>query len=109
MYIQPGGKLEAGETEIQAVIRELYEELTIHVEAKDLEKIGDYYAEAANQPGKTLRLAAWLVKRYDGILQPSSEVEEVRSFNSVIPADIEIASILQHDIIPELKARDLID
>ena len=109
MYIQPGGKLEAGETETEAVIRELREEMGIEVTEGDLEKIDDFYAEAAGQAGKRLKLAAYLVKRYDGEPSPQSEVEEIRGFNSEVPEGTELASILEHDIIPELKARDMID
>lgn len=108
-YIQPGGKLEAGETEIEAVIRELNEEMGITVTENDLEKIGDYYAQAAGQAGSRLKLAAYLVKSYVGSPQPQAEVEEIRGFNSTKPEGVELASILEHDIIPELKARNLID
>lgn len=109
MYIQPGGKLEAGETETQAVIRELREEMGIEVTEADLEKIGNFYAEAAGQADKRLKLAAYLVKHFDGEPSPQSEVEEIRGFSSDVPEGIELASILEHDIIPELKARDMID
>lgn len=109
MYIQPGGKLEPGETEEQAVIRELKEELDITVTAGDLEKLGDYYADAAGHASKRLKLSAYLIKDFVGDPTPTSEVEEIRGFTSQIPHDIELASILEHAIIPELKARDLID
>lgn len=108
-YIQPGGKLEAGETEVEAVIRELNEEMGITVSEDDLEKIDNYYAEAAGQAGSRLKLAAYLVKSYAGTPQPQAEVEEIRGFNSIKPEGIELASILEHDIIPELKTRGLID
>lgn len=109
IYIQPGGKLESGETEMEAVIRELHEEMGIEVAENDLEKIDNFYAEAAGQAGKRVKLAAYLVKRYEGRPSPQNEVEEIRGFNSEVPEDTELASILEHDIIPELKARDLID
>lgn len=57
-YIQPGGKLEKGETESQAVVRKLRDEMGIEVIVADLDKIGDYYADAAGQCGKRLKLAA---------------------------------------------------
>lgn len=108
-YIQPGGKLEAGESETEAVIRELNEEMGITVTENDFEKIGYYYAEAAGHTGSRLKLAAYLVNGYVGTPRPQAEVEEIRGFNSTVPEDIELASILEHDIIPELKARGLID
>jgi len=108
-YIQPGGKLEVGETETQAVVRELREEMGIEVDEANLEKIGDYFTDAAGQAGKRLKLAAYLVKDFKGEPSPQSEVEEIRSFSSQIPECVELASILEHDIIPELKSRGMID
>lgn len=108
-YIQPGGKPEGNETDAQAVIRELREEMGIEVSEDNLEVIGTYYAEAAGQNGKRLKLVAYLVKNFTGIPQPQSEVEEIRGFTSQLPDGVELASILKHDIIPELKARDMID
>jgi 8-oxo-dGTP diphosphatase len=108
-YIQPGGKLEDNETETQAVVRELREEMGIEVDEASLEKIGDYYADAAGQTGKRLKLAAYLVKDFTGEPSPHSEVEEIRAFSSQIPEGVEVASILEHDIIPELKSRNMID
>jgi hypothetical protein len=74
-----------------------------------LEKIGDYYADAAGQTNKKLKLAAYLVLNFSGVPEPQSEVEEIRAFNSQVPEGVELASILEHDIIPELKTRDMID
>ena len=108
-FVQPGGKLEGDESEVEAVIRELSEEMGIQVREDDLEKLGDYYAEAAGQAGARLKLAAWIVNDFEGEPSPHSEVEEIRAFNSQIPEGVEVASILLHDIIPELKARNMID
>jgi 8-oxo-dGTP diphosphatase len=115
IWIQPGGKLEKdengnyAETETQAVVRELGEELGITVQESTLEKIGDFFAEAAGQNSKIVKIAAYLVHDFTGEPMPANEVEAIRGFNSQVPADVELASILEHDILPELKARDLID
>lgn len=116
VFVNPGGKLEwladenRLETELEALVRELREELDIGVEPGDVEKIDDFYAdEAAGQPGKTLKMATFLVKQYSGEITPMNEIEEVRLFGSVIPGDVEIGSILVQKIIPWLKNANLID
>ncbi len=57
----PGGKVEAGETALQALVRELHEEVAIEVEsARPLIRIHHRY------PDKTVLLDVWRVKRYTG-------------------------------------------
>jgi 8-oxo-dGTP diphosphatase len=57
----PGGKLEAGEDEQQALRRELEEELGIHVRAATR-----VLEVAHNYPDRSVVIALWLVLRYDG-------------------------------------------
>jgi 8-oxo-dGTP pyrophosphatase MutT (NUDIX family) len=109
IYIQPGGKLDPGESELDALHRELLEELGITFADEDTEKIDDFYADAAGKPGKRLKLAAYLITRYQGDMAPASEIEEIRAFGSHLPDDVQIGSIFVTEIIPYLKSRDLID
>jgi len=50
-FMQPGGKLEAGESAAQCLARELHEELVLVVAARELEPVGRFAAAAANEAG----------------------------------------------------------
>lgn len=108
-FIHPGGKIEPGETPVQAVIRELKEEFQIDVDEADLELFDHNTAPAANSPEVDVHMDVFLVKKWRGELQPDSEVEEILWLTSDVPAGIKIGSIMQHETIPKLKAADLID
>lgn len=53
-YMQPGGKIDAGETALEALCRELQEEIGLHISEDQLIPLGMHSAPAANEPGVTL-------------------------------------------------------
>ena len=108
-FIPPGGKLEPGETPEQAVIRELKEELQIDVTEADLEPMGVFTAEAANQPGQEVQIHMYIIKDWKGEIAPDNEVDELAWITSAIPEDMKVGSICVHEVIPRLKEKDLID
>jgi 8-oxo-dGTP diphosphatase len=108
-FIDPGGKIEPGETPEQALVRELKEEVSITVDPADLEFFGEYTAEAANHPGRQVHMKAYIVTKWRGDIAPDSEVEEMRWLTSDIPDDIQVGSIFGGMVLPALKARGLVD
>jgi 8-oxo-dGTP diphosphatase len=108
-FIDPGGKIEPGETAEQAVIRELKEEVSIDVSPADLEPFGDFTAEAANHPGKQVHMQVFIVKKWSGEIKAASEIEELCWLNSDTPSDVQIGSIFHHEVLPRLQARGLVD
>lgn len=108
-FIAPGGSIEAGETPKQALVRELQEEFAIDVNEDNLQEFGIFYADAAGQAGKKVRMDVFTVMGWEGEPQPNSEVEEIRWITSKIPEGIKVGSIFEHDVIPRLKELDLID
>lgn len=109
IFIDPGGKIEDGETAKQALVRELKEELSIDVNENDLELFGEYVAEAANHKGRTVHMQAFVVKKYRGEIKASSEIEELRWLTSEVPSDIKVGSIFGGEVLPALKAKGLVD
>jgi 8-oxo-dGTP pyrophosphatase MutT (NUDIX family) len=108
-FVSPGGKIEEGETVIEALERELKEELDIEIDIESLENFGIFYAPAQGLENKYLEMNVFIVNKYNGEIVPSREIEEVMWIDSKLPSDIELGSIFKHDILPKLKKLNLID
>lgn len=110
VFVQPGGKLESGESSVQALIRELHEEQAVSIEGSHLEFLGTFHAIAAGQEKDNVHLTldAYIVQ-YDGELTPQAEVEENRWIATADVGNLKLGSIMEHDILPLLKMRGLID
>jgi 8-oxo-dGTP diphosphatase len=108
-FIDPGGKIEAGETPEQALVRELKEEISIEADPSDLKFFGEYTAEAANHPGQQVHMRAYIVTKWQGDIRPDSEVEELRWLTTDIPADIKVGSIFGGKVLPALHEQGLVD
>ncbi len=108
-FIAPGGSIEPGETPKQALVRELMEEFQILVAEADLKEFGTFYAQAAGQEAKRLRMDVFMVQDWQGEPTPDNEVEEVAWIDSEHPDNMQIGSVFQHDVLPALKAQGLID
>ncbi|PAC32259.1 NUDIX domain-containing protein [Flectobacillus sp. BAB-3569] len=74
----PGGKRELGETDEQALLREIEEELSVKLQAETLKYIGTFEAQAHGHPdGVIVRMTCYAGK-YTGELKASSEIEEIQ-------------------------------
>lgn len=77
VFYIPGGKREIGETDEQALLREIYEELNVSIDAKTLNFIGVFEAQAHGHPeGTTVKMTCYSGE-YSGQLRVSSEIEEI--------------------------------
>ncbi len=107
-FIAPGGKIEQGETSKQALVRELMEEFQIVVHQENLVPFGSFEAKAAGQENKIVHMDLFIVDVWDGEPTPDNEVEEIKWITSE-PVGIKVGSIFEHEVLPRLKAMDLID
>lgn len=108
VFVNPGGKLEADETEEQACVRELKEELGIDVQESDLEYMDTFYAEAAGSSGVRLKMGVWFVNDFVGDIAPHNEIAEVQRIGSSASDTMELGSICVHHILPRLRQENLI-
>lgn len=108
MFMHPGGKPEPGETAVQAAARELAEEVGIAVQPEDLELMGVWIADAANEAATDIEATVF---RAPGTWQasPAAEIAEIRWLDirgpgggTALPRDL--APLLTDHILPLLAA-----
>ncbi|TQJ35409.1 NUDIX hydrolase [Arthrobacter sp. SLBN-122] len=108
MFMHPGGKPEPGETAVQAAARELAEEVGIMVHPEELELMGVWIADAANEAATDIEATVFLAP---GTWQatPAAEIAEVRWLDISGPAGAplpqDLAPLLTDHILPLLAAR----
>lgn len=102
----PGGKREAGETDQEALIREVKEELAVDLLPESLEYYGTFEAPAHGKPEGTFVRMTCYTGKYTGKLTPSTEVEKMDYFKY---SQKSLTSAVDHLIFDDLKAKGLIE
>jgi len=74
----PGGKREVGETDEQALLREIEEELSVKLQAETLNYIGTFEAQAHGHPDGVIVKMTCYSGKYTGELKASSEIEVIQ-------------------------------
>lgn len=100
-YYIPGGKREGTETDHQALIREIKEELNVDLIEEGLIFFGEFCAQAHGHPEGILVRMRCYTAPYIGSIKASSEIEEVRWLNHADKAIISEADKLIFDYAKE--------
>jgi len=102
----PGGKREAGESDQQALVREIKEELSVDLDPASFSHYGTFEAQAHGKPeGVVVRMTCY-TGHYTGNLTPQAEVEMMDWFDY---AQRDRVSPVDQLIFDDLKEKDLID
>jgi uncharacterized protein (TIGR00730 family) len=101
-FYLPGGKREPGESDLDALLREVREELTVSLLPDTLVRFGTYRAQAHDYPqGTSVDLVCYAAD-YEGEIRASAEIEEVAWLGS---EDIEKCAPAVRLVIEELTGR----
>lgn len=84
-YYIPGGKREVGESDEEALCREIKEELSVDIQQDTIKFVGIFEAQAHAKPDGTIVKMTCYTAQYTGILKAESEIEEIEwlSFSDI--------------------------
>lgn len=105
-YYSPGGKREQGESDEETLIREVKEEVSVDIKKGTIHYYGTFEAQAdGKEDGVMVKMTCYTAE-YEGILQASSEIEEI---NFLDTNDMDKISLAGKLIFEDLKQKGFID
>lgn len=103
-FMHPGGKPEAGETAAQAASRELAEEVGIVLAPDQLELLGIWFADAANEAATQIEATVFTAPGvWDA--HPSAEIAQIRWLDLAAELPNDLAPLLTDHVLPALAAQ----
>ncbi|NUU36834.1 NUDIX domain-containing protein [Pseudomonas sp. C2B4] len=102
-FMQPGGKIEAQEQPVNALARELEEELGLIIDPSHATFLGQFSAPAANEPGFIVKAEIFLLS-IDSDVTPAAEIEEVIWIDPATDGDVPLAPLTRDLILPFYRA-----
>jgi 8-oxo-dGTP diphosphatase len=102
-FMQPGGKREPGEGDLEALDRELREEIGCQIEPESAEALGVFEAPAAHEPGRTVRAALYSA-RVTGEIACQAEIAELIWLDPQVPGNTDLAPLTRDFVLPRAIA-----
>lgn len=102
-FMLPGGKLEPGESAVEAAVREVAEELGVRLRVEELVLLGEFEADAANEPGHLVRSTVFT---WAGEVTPdaAAEIAELRwATLTEITGGADFAPLTREHVVPALQ------
>ncbi|MGR5129876.1 NUDIX hydrolase [Photobacterium swingsii] len=78
LFYLPGGKRELGETDEQALIREIKEEISVDLVSDTIKYVDTFTAQADGKDDGVFVQLTCYVAEYSGELSPDAEIEELK-------------------------------
>jgi DNA polymerase III epsilon subunit-like protein/8-oxo-dGTP pyrophosphatase MutT (NUDIX family) len=103
-FMQPGGKIEPGESALAALTRELDEELGLVVDPGETEYIGSFRAVAANEENTVIRAEVFFLSTPQEPVV-NAEIEELLWVERLDDLHVELAPLTRDDLLPLWAAR----
>ncbi|WOC14607.1 hypothetical protein MP213Fo_00470 [Pseudochrobactrum sp. MP213Fo] len=98
-FMQAGGKIEAGETALAALQRELCEELGLNITPDQPQYLGQFSAPAANETGFTVEAEIFRIA-LDQPVKKAAEIEEIIWVDPLHTAGLNLAPLTEHYLLP---------